>query len=38
MNTHFGLILAPDHLWEEYETPQDDSYVPKDGIVLAWSV
>src|SRR6202022_2878356 len=30
--------LAPDHIWQEYETPQDDSYVPKDGLVLGWSV
>lgn len=32
------FILAPDVLCEEYETPPDDSYVPKDGIVLAWSL
>ena len=32
------FMLAPDHLWQEYETPQDDSYMPKDGIVLLWSV
>ena len=32
------FMLAPNDLWQEYETPQDDSYVPKDGIVLAWSV
>ena len=32
------FMLAPDVLWQEYETPQDDSYVPKDGIVLPWSV
>ena len=30
--------LAPDHIWQEYETPQDDSYVPKDGLILGWSV
>ena len=32
------FLLAPDHLWQEYETPQDDSYVAKDGIVLGWSI
>ena len=32
------FILAPDKLWQEYETPEDDSYVLKDGLVLAWSV
>ena len=32
------FILAPDQLWQEYETPQDNSYVPKDGIILSWSV
>lgn len=30
--------LAPELLWKEHETTEDDSYVPKDGIVLAWSL
>ena len=30
--------LAPDNIWQEFETPQDDSYVPKASTVLAWSV
>lgn len=30
--------LAPDDLSQEHETPQDDSYVPKNGTVLAWSI
>ena len=30
--------LAPDKIWQEFETPQDDSYVPKASTVLAWSV
>lgn len=30
--------LAPEVLWSEHETPEDDSYVPKEGnVVLAWS-
>jgi hypothetical protein len=29
---------APDVIWQEYETPQEDSYVPKDPNFLAWSV
>lgn len=29
------FMLAPDELWQEYETLEDDSYVPKDGNVLA---
>jgi hypothetical protein len=32
------FMLAPDNLWQEYETPQDDSYVPKTNDLLAWSV
>ena len=32
----FMLVLG--ELYQEYETPQDDSYVPKDGLILAWSV
>src|ERR1700738_3038953 len=32
----FGL--APDTLWQEHETPEDDSYSPKDDLVLAWSI
>ena len=32
----FGL--APDTLWQEHETPEDDSYSPKDGLVLGWSI
>jgi hypothetical protein len=32
------FMQAPDVLCEEYETPPDDSYVPKDGILLAWSL
>ena len=32
------FMLARDVLWQEHETPQDDSYVPKDGVVLAWSI
>jgi hypothetical protein len=32
------FMLAPDVVWQEHETPQDDSYVPKDGLVLAWSL
>ena len=31
-------MLAPDVIPEEHETPADDTYVPKDGIVLKWSV
>lgn len=30
--------MAPDDLWQEHETPQDDTYVPKNGSVFAWSV
>jgi len=30
--------MAPDALWQEHETPQDDSYVPKEGLVMAWSL
>lgn len=30
--------LAPDMIWQEHETPQDDTYVPKDGAVHGWSV
>jgi hypothetical protein len=32
------LTLAPNAIWEEHETPEDDTYVPKDGIILGWSV
>ena len=32
------FMLAPDVVWKEYETPQDESYVPKDGLVIAWSL
>ena len=31
-------MLAPDNLCDDYETPPDDSYVPKDGLVRAWSL
>ena len=31
------LQLAPFEIVEEYETPTDDSYVPKEGILVAWS-
>lgn len=30
--------LAPDMIWQEHETSQDDTYVPKDGAVHGWSV
>lgn len=30
--------LAPDDIWQEYETPKDDSYVPKADEVIAWSL
>ena len=30
-------MLALDMVWQEHKTPQDDSYVPKDGLVIAWS-
>jgi hypothetical protein len=33
---HFQL--APENIWTEYETPEDDTYVPKDNTFLAWSV
>lgn len=32
------FMLAPDNIWQEHETPKDDSFVPKDGLVLAWSL
>ena len=32
------FILAPDELWQKYETPQDDSNEPKAHDLLAWSV
>ncbi len=32
------FMLAPDNLCEDYETPPDDSYVPKDGLVRGWSL
>ena len=32
------FMLALDVVWKEYETPQDESYVPKDGLVIAWSL
>ena len=32
------FMLAPDVIWQEHETPQDDSYVPKDGKIIAWSL
>jgi hypothetical protein len=32
------FTLAPNAIWEEHETPEDDTYIPKDGIVLGWSV
>lgn len=28
---------APEAIWQEHETPKDDSYVPKEGTVMAWS-
>ena len=28
---------APEAIWQEHETPKDDSYVPKEGAVMAWS-
>jgi hypothetical protein len=31
------LKLAPFEIVEEYETPTDDSYVPKEDILVAWS-
>jgi hypothetical protein len=29
--------LAPFEIVEEYETPTDDSYVPKEDLLIAWS-
>ena len=30
--------LAPEFIWSEHETPEDDTYVPKEGnVVKAWS-
>ena len=29
--------LAPNTIWEEHETPEDDTYVPKHGV-LGWSI
>jgi hypothetical protein len=29
--------LAPYEIVEEYETPTDDSYVPKEDQLVAWS-
>ena len=29
--------LTPNTIWEEHETPQDDTYVPKHGV-LGWSM
>jgi len=31
------LKLAPFEIVEEYETPTDDSYVPKEDSLVAWS-
>jgi hypothetical protein len=31
------LKLAPFEIVEEYETPTDDSYVPKEDLLVAWS-
>lgn len=31
-------MLALDVVWKEHKTPQDDSYVPKDGLVIAWTL
>ena len=30
--------LAPYAIGQEHETPQDDYYVPKDDLVIAWSI
>ena len=32
------FMLAPEMIWQEHETPEDDSYVPKDGVLLGWSI
>ena len=31
-------MLAPYVVWHEYETLEDESYMPKDGLVIAWSL
>ena len=28
---------APDAIWQEHETPKDESYVAKEDLVIAWS-
>lgn len=30
--------LAPEEIWQEHETPQDDTYVPKPSTIIAWSI
>ena len=30
--------LAPDNIPEEYETPKEDTFVPKDDTIMRWSV
>ena len=30
--------LAPYDIWQEHETPKDDSYVAKEDEVIAWSL
>lgn len=32
------FMLALDYLWQEHKTPQNNSYVVKEGRVLAWSL
>lgn len=31
-------MFAPDSIWQEHKTPKDNSYIPKDGLVIAWFV
>ena len=30
--------LAPDNIWQEHETPKDDSYVAKEDQIIVWSL
>jgi hypothetical protein len=31
-------MFALDMVWQEDKIPQDDSYLPNDGFVIAWSL